>query len=316
MRWPIYGFQGTDTFNTVLASRDFPLAMLKVVKTGNFVNLGRTLAGLVVQAEFSIRDGIYRTVDKRTGRMKVLDTDLPFERWIDALPRCVEALQETGHDSDIDMADILQIKYLMMMRKPHEAVPCAKAAIERSPHVSYFYYTMTLVADMEEGLKYAKKGMKCRLTSKFLHFGMMKQAIEFAGNLGISALGSKPAGGGKELGVAFLTSALEDAKDFIANAPPDSRHMPEVVVWYMLTTLTLKGPKLCMSLVDFVVSVLKAYSLAALIPCDHSLCWKSGIWPWNSCKSWGLPHSKARLISFLGPFLNTWTRETSSGAPQ
>ena len=194
----VYGFQDTDTFNTVLASRDFSLAMLKVVKTGNIADLGRTLAGLVVQAEFSIRDGIYRTTDKWTGGMKVLYTGLPFERWVDALPHCVEALQETGHNSDIDMADILQIKYLMMMRKPQAAIPRARAAVERSPNVSYFYYTMALVTEME-GLRYARKGMKCKSNSKFLHFSMMKRAIELAGNLGISALGSKAAGGGKEL---------------------------------------------------------------------------------------------------------------------
>lgn len=308
-----YGFQDTDIFNIVLAARNFQAAMLKAVETGNLVDLGRTLARLVVQTEFAIGDGYYQTVNERTGRVETFDTGLPFKRWRDALPHCAEALQGTGYDSDIDMGDILQIKYLIMMRKPREAVPLAKAALERSPHISYFYYPMTLVADMEEGLRYAKKGMKCRSTTKFLHFSMMKRAIEFAGNLGISAVVSKPAGGGKELGIAFLTSAMEDSKDFIANAPPDSRHMQEVIDWYMLMTMTLKGHELQMSLADFQVSVFKTCSLATLTPRDHSLCWTSGIWLWNSCKSQGLFRLKASPFSPFEAFLNTRTQEISSG---
>ena len=254
-----YGFQDTDIFNTILAARTFQSAMQKAVETRNLVDLGRTLARLIVQTEFSITDGYYQAINERTGRMETVDTGLPFTRWRDALPPCAEALQETCYASDIDMADILQIKHLVMKRNLAEAIPRAKAAIERSPHIPYFYYPITLKANMEEGLRYAKKGMQCKATTKFVHFSMMKRAIEFAGNLGINAVvNPQSVGGGKELGVAFLTSAMEDAKDFIANAPPDSRRMQEVVDWYMLMTITLKGPELNMSLVDFEVSVLTA----------------------------------------------------------
>jgi len=252
-----YGFQDTDIFNTILAARTFQSAMTKAVETQNLVDLGRTLARLVVQTEFSITDGYYQAINERTGRMETVNTGLPFTRWRDALPPCAEALEESGYASDIDMADILQIKYLIMTRKLKEAIIRAKAAIERSPHTPYFYYPITLKADMEEGLRYAKKGMQCKTTTKFVHFTMMKRAIEFAGSLGINAVVSPHSvTGGKELGVAFLTSAMEDAKDFIANAPPDSRHLQEVVDWYMLMTITLKGPELDMSLIDFTVSVL------------------------------------------------------------
>jgi len=257
-----YGFQDTDIFNTILAAKTFQSAMQKAVETQNLIDLGRTLARLVVQTEYSITDGYYQEINERTKRMEAANTGLPFTRWRDALPHCAEALQETGYASDIDMADILQIKYLIMTRKLREAIPRAKAAIERSPHTPYFYYPITLKADMEEGLRYAKKGMQCNTTTKFVHFGMMKRAIEFSANLGINAVvNPQLEGGGKELGVAFLTSAMEDAKDFIANAPPDSRHMQEVVDWYMLMTITLKGPELCMSLVDFEVSILNAWFL-------------------------------------------------------
>jgi len=252
-----YGFQDTDIFNTVLATRTFQSAMQQAVETRNLVDLGRTLARLVIKTEFSITDGYYQAINERTGRMETVDTGLPFTRWRDALPPCAEALQETGYASDLDMADILQIKYLIMTRKLRESLPRAKAAMARSPHIPYFYYPFTLTSDVEDGLRYAKKGMQCRTAAKFVHFTMMKRAIQFAADLGIKAvLNPHVEGGGKELGIAFLTSAMEDAKDFITNAPPDSRHMQEVVDWYMLMTITLKGPELQMSLSDFGVSIL------------------------------------------------------------
>lgn len=255
-----YGFQDTDIFNTILAARTFQSAMQQAVETRNLVNLGRTLARLVVQTEFSITDGYYQAINERTGRMETVNTGLPFTRWRDALPFCAEALQKTGYASDIDMADILQIKYLIMTRKLREAIPRAKAAIERSPHIPYFYYPITLTSDVEDGLRYAKKGLQCKTTTQFVRFSMMRRAIQFAADLGIKAVLNPFEGGGKELGVAFLTSAMEDAKDFITNAPPDSRHMQEVVDWYMLMTITLKGPELSMSLVDFEVRILNPSS--------------------------------------------------------
>jgi len=243
-----YGFQDTNVFNTILAVRTFQSAMQKAVETRDLVDLGRTLARLVVQTEYSITDV--------TKKVETTNSGLPFTRWRDALPHCAEALQETGYASDIDMADILRIKYLIMTRELREAIPRAKAAIERSPQVPYFYYAIALGADMEEGLKYAKKGMQCKTITKFVHFGTVKRAIEFAANLGINAVvNPQYEGRGKELGVAFLTSAMVDAKYFITNAPPDSRHMPQVVDWYMLMTIILKGPELHMSLIDFGVSI-------------------------------------------------------------
>ena len=280
-----YGFQDTEQYNIVLGFKNHQSAMLNVLKTRDLVDLGRSLARSITQTEFAIGDGYYQATNERTGRVESFDTGLPFTKWRDALPHCAEALQATGYTSDLDMADILHIKHLIIIRKPREAIPHAKAAIIRSPHISYFYYPMTLVDEKEEGLRYAKKGMKCKSTSNFLHFGMMKRAIEFAGDLGIISVANKPPGAEKELGVAFLTSAMEDAKLFIANAPPDSRHMQEVIDWYMLLTITLKGPELCMSLVDFDVSApIALYLNCSPHPCDHSLCWISEIWLWNSCR--------------------------------
>jgi len=43
-----------------------------------------------------------------------------------------------------------------------------------------------------------------------------------------------------EEGTAFLMSALEDAKRFMQEAPPDNRHMKNVLYWYILLSLLIK----------------------------------------------------------------------------
>jgi hypothetical protein len=47
-----------------------------------------------------------------------------------------------------------------------------------------------------------------------------------------------------EEGVACMRSALEDCETFMNNAPPDNRRMKDVIMWYTLLTMVLKGPEL------------------------------------------------------------------------
>jgi hypothetical protein len=38
-------------------------------------------------------------------------------------------------------------------------------------------------------------------------------------------------------------SAMEDAKAYAAETPPDARHMKNVLYWYICLTLTIKRPQ-------------------------------------------------------------------------
>lgn len=39
-----------------------------------------------------------------------------------------------------------------------------------------------------------------------------------------------------------MTSALDDAKAFVEEAPPDTRHMKKMLYWDILLTLAMEGP--------------------------------------------------------------------------
>ena len=240
-----YGPQNTDIMNTFSAATAFQKAIQAAAGDKNIVQLGRTLAGLIVQTEFSVGDGFYQAIDPKTGEMEAVDVGLPFKRWREALPVCAAELRKTGLTLDADRADILEIKYYIMTQNLQKAIPMAKAAIERNPDVAYYYYAVSLTANTEEGLRYSKKGMKCTQITPFLKYCMMRRAVEFACDQGLLAVLDPEFGGErKELGFAFLQSAMEDSKDFIENAPPDSRHMEGVIDWNILVTLTNMGPEI------------------------------------------------------------------------
>lgn len=251
-----YGPENTDIVNTLTAAVSFQKAMQAAVGNKNLVQLGRTLAGLIVQTEFSISDGWYQAMDPKTGKMEAIDVGLPFKRWRDALPICAVELRKTGLTLDVDRADILEIKYYVMIQNLAKAIPMAKAAVERNPDVAYYYYAVSLTSDTEEGLRYCKKGIKSAQITPFLKYCMMRRAVEFSCDQGLQTmLDPRPDGGEKrELGFAFLQSSLEDSKEFMDRAPPDSRHMEGVIDWNILATLTYKGPEINSDLREFKVS--------------------------------------------------------------
>jgi len=82
-------------------------------------------------------------------------------------------------------------------------------------------------------------------TTPFLKYYMLWRAVDTAANMGISKLGTLGSSQQDyEEGYAFLVSAMEDAKAFFKEAPPDARHRRTILNWYILLTIVLRGPEL------------------------------------------------------------------------
>ncbi|KAJ7931223.1 hypothetical protein B0H13DRAFT_2247669 [Mycena leptocephala] len=237
-----YGFEKCETYVTLNTSRDFQRAMMNCVSTGDLYSLGITLAGFILRTEFSISEGMFETVDPATGRREAMDVGLPFRMWSDALPHCATAIRDRGLPAQVDLADILDMKFLIMRQRIPEAVKIANTALKRNPDFAYAYYLLTLASDPVVGLRAAKKGMKCANITPFLRFQMMQRAVEHAGEMGIQILQEASGADDKKWveGIAFLTSALEDSKTYISGAPPDNRYMKNVLYWYILLRITME----------------------------------------------------------------------------
>jgi hypothetical protein len=241
-----YGLKRCSVFMTLKAIKDYGIAMTKCANDKNLYNLGLALAELITRTEHSTCIGAWETDDSPSGQPESMDLGLPFIQWDDALPHCAAAIRQKGIPAEQDLADILDLKYFVVKERIQEAVTLAKKCIDRSPTIAYFYYPITLYADPIEGLRAAKKGLMCKRITPFVRFQLMQRAVDHAGTMILNRLPTSVDWEERKWdeGIAFLTSALEDAKIYVKEAPPDSRHLKGVLYWYCLLTLTMKGPEI------------------------------------------------------------------------
>ncbi|KAJ7598563.1 hypothetical protein C8J56DRAFT_741455, partial [Mycena floridula] len=231
-----YGFARTETFMKAKAMKDFQELMMKCAQDYDLHALGLAVAKQITSTEYSVADGAFQT---ETGEM--MDLGLPFRMWLDALPECAKVLRAAGK---LDEADILDIKFRIAKQRIRDAIAIAQKGVERNKKQAYFYYTLSLTADRTAGLRAAKKGLKCTQTTPFIRFQLLQRAVEHAGDMGIMLIAESGDGTEKlEQGIAFLMSAFEDAKTYLGEAPPDNRHMRDVVYWFVMLFLAIKGPE-------------------------------------------------------------------------
>lgn len=247
-----YGPTRCETYITLKTAADYQNAMMRCAQDKNLYALGLKLADFIISTEFSVGEGMFQGEDGRS-----VNVGLPFKMWSDALPHCARAIRAKGKPAEADLADILDIKYFIMKYRIPDAIVLAKKAIERSPENAYFYYAITLSANGANGLRAAKKGMKCKKITPFIRFQMMQRAVEHAGDMGVRHLQESPTVGDKkwEEGIAFLMSALEDSRTYVENAPPDNRHMKNVSYWYILLSLTVRASEISANMRELRVSL-------------------------------------------------------------
>ncbi|KAH8116088.1 hypothetical protein DFH11DRAFT_1542860 [Phellopilus nigrolimitatus] len=256
-----------DMIDAMLASRDYQDAMSEVVRDHDFVRLGRSIGELVLRTELSVTDGMWQSPHPRTGRMEIMDVGLGFTHWLDALPRCAAALRTTGVPGEIDIADIVELKFLVVRGRFPEAHVLARRALARNSRVGFFYYVLTLGVDKAEGLRYAKKGLKCPNLTDYVRYALLFRAAEHALNLGLAALLEASTGNsGWDEGMAFILSAWEDTKAFMENASPDAIAMKTDICMYIILTFVIKGSEIGPDLKELQVAIEKlkiAYELNA-----------------------------------------------------
>ncbi|CAA7268445.1 unnamed protein product [Cyclocybe aegerita] len=237
-----YGHSRSEIFLTLSCTNEFQSAMMACMQTHDLYALGLRQAPLILKTEFSVADGMFEVEDPRMGKRSIDDFGLPFKMWSDSLPHAARAIRQKKKPEEQDYADILDIKYMIMRQRIPDAVALAKKGLLRNPEQAYFHYAITLAADNVQGLRAAKKGLKCKQITPFVKYQMMQRAVEHAGDMGVKVLQEMPEAGEQkwEEGIAFLMSALEDAKAYVDGAPPDNRHMKNVGYWFILLTLLVK----------------------------------------------------------------------------
>ncbi|KAF8651578.1 hypothetical protein AX16_004694 [Volvariella volvacea WC 439] len=240
-----YGPTRCETYLTLETTRDFQRAMIAVVQNRNLYDLGLKLAEFILRTEFSISEGWFQSEDPVTGQLEAADFGMPFKTYTESLPYAAKAIRAKGKPNEMDYADVIDIKYLIMKQRVRDAVSIAKKSLVRNPHHAYFYYAITLAADPVEGLRAGKKGLKCKIITPFIRFQMLQRAVEQAGEMGVKYLQAAHEGEKEwEEGIAFLMSAYEDAKTYVEQAPPDNRHMKNMLYWLILLSIVVRGSEI------------------------------------------------------------------------
>lgn len=238
-----YGPQRCDIYLTLQATTNFMKAIqVAYPQDRNLCSLGMKLYHNILSTEFAIYDGFYQLTDPATGQSTYsTDADglFPFRRWPDSLLVCAKALRKRGQPGDADVANVLEIKHTVMHGDPDGAAAKGQAALIQNPNFAYYYYAISLAAEPTNGLRAAKQGMKCKEITPFIKFQLMQRAVDHGAELGLTTLQGSPQPGDSkwQVGIALLTSALEDAKRFLKEAPPDNRYLKNVAYWYILLTI-------------------------------------------------------------------------------
>ncbi|KDR72534.1 hypothetical protein GALMADRAFT_751982 [Galerina marginata CBS 339.88] len=214
-------------------------AMLDYPKNLDLYLLGKKLVRLILITEFPFpQNATFFGEEFSASTLAVYNNKPPFVQWMDGLPLCAKALREHGTEEDGDSANVLDVKYLIDSERLTDAIDLAKRCLRHnsgSKFTAYFYYTLTLLSDDLQTLGPVKKGLKCKELPPFIKHHLLQRAVQCACRQGLRVWRNN-----LEEGVALLSCAFEDAKIFIAEAPPDSRHMRNVTCWCVLLTILFK----------------------------------------------------------------------------
>ncbi|KAH8108712.1 hypothetical protein DFH11DRAFT_1516499 [Phellopilus nigrolimitatus] len=242
-----FGTSRLETCVSLDTTEVFHKAIVQVMQDRDFYAMGKAIGPLITRTELSVVHGAFEMRDpqaRTSGKALNSAGGLPFTIWADALPFCVKAIREKGIASEQNLADTIELKYLLVSQKlDNEAnIDIVKRAIERNPRNGYFYLVLARCPDQVRGLRAAKKGLKCPNLTDYLRTTLLFCSVTLAARMGLDAVhDTRDTKRSFDEGVAFLTTALEDAKKFIECASPDNRNMPSVIDWYMILILALYG---------------------------------------------------------------------------
>lgn len=239
-----YGRERTDSIITVRVAMDFQRAFTSYTQGHNLYTLGAALATIILSTENISFQGTFQ--------LQVEGKGLVVTTCIEALPHCATAIRAKGGDTgQLDISDILFLKYLLLQGTRVQTIAYAKKAILRNPANAYFYYALSMSESSFQALSAAKKGLRSKQITPFVGYALLHRAASIAAILGTTSLLRHGAAGShtqwaphQTVGLAYLSSAVRDSMRYLQGAPPDQVNMQQMLHWHILLSVTVYGPSL------------------------------------------------------------------------
>lgn len=225
-----YGPERCDIFLTMRAvSRLMQAMTVAFPATRDLCSLGMTLYENIRSTEYSVFDGGYHPVPGVH----------PFARWSDSLLVCAKALRARNRPGDKDIANVLEIKHMVMHGDPDAGAIKGYSCLPSNFDFAYYHYAMSVAGEPVSCLRPAKQGMLCEGITPFIKSQLLQRAVEHGAEAGLGTLRQAPTPGTEKwhLGIAYLQSALDDARRFLDEAPPDNRYMKNMAYWFVILTV-------------------------------------------------------------------------------
>ncbi|KAG9043260.1 hypothetical protein FS837_009826 [Tulasnella sp. UAMH 9824] len=241
-------FFDTGPYNMLLTTFltcmiDYQKAMMQNVQDRDMLSLGKKLYALLLRSEWSIGDGEFR--DDRN--KPITDLGLPYVNWLEALPLCVAALR--AQDPKSEAAAILEMKYEIKHRRFAKVHKLAKAWLDVNEKCSYCYYALSMdQKNDKEGLRWAKLGLRTK-PKGYMQLGLLFNCLDYAARLGVDMLDDHKAyhedpEKHMKTAIAYLHTALKDARTYVDLAPVDDRLLRQVLWRYLSLFVAFKGSAL------------------------------------------------------------------------
>ncbi|KAI0703156.1 hypothetical protein C8Q76DRAFT_632141, partial [Earliella scabrosa] len=221
----------------------FVEVMSSFARDHNFHDHGREVAE-IVQRSPATPEGEWRELEIREQIPE--SRRLSFHQWSDVLLAFASALRNTGSSHDLDSADILNMKFLMIRGRTEEAAALGRQAIKRNPALTYAYYIVSLTSDRQSGYEAAIRGLECSDSTTFLRAQLLWRAVEAGVGRALDILEGAARGTsttGTDLEAALL-SALQHADMFTDENTLDDALMATMLGWRIIITIMLKGDNL------------------------------------------------------------------------
>ncbi len=222
------------TIDLVKDLNAYTLLLKKLAQpTCDLYAVGKGLADLVQRQDYVVSELLD---DRNTGRDSVY-----FPEWLEQFISCTRELRtRAASDADRDLADVLEMKVLILRGRVTEAKALGRRAIVRNPGLAYAYYVVARGPPTEEGLRVAKLGLRCSCAPSFTRSQLLWVSLEFAARIGLTVHGISDDSDPRVL--SLFSSALKDARTFMAEVPWDHPSTRIVVSWTILLIILLQRP--------------------------------------------------------------------------
>ncbi|KAI0748751.1 hypothetical protein C8Q80DRAFT_756778 [Daedaleopsis nitida] len=235
-----YGMDRCDSILMERFMRKLSPILRDLVKYHDLYKFGTVMAEHLVLSQYVCR---YKYLPKFPVK------GLPYETWKHALPAAAKVLRERGDAAHLDMADILDLEFMISCSTdPNEKLSLARAVIARNPRHGFARMVFCLEAqDREEAIRVAEEGLElCRDASPYIRRQLLRHLAQDNTQKGwFLLLGASLSDvERRSAGASCLEAVARYAGMFISEAPPDAEYLVHVLDLYLVNMLILRGSAL------------------------------------------------------------------------